>query len=205
MIPRSSRNQSTLVPADEHDRLHPPRERAVERPQRQREGAGRGPVGGSGRTGVGAQIEHPAGAEGDLGPSRRPRSSGRRATPAGRRGCRRWAAHRASALATPQTPTESTTSGRIDRGMANASRTGSFQSLPSTRRKADVAADALVWSLTCNDAPDAPPEIVQATQLSTVPKHRSRSDRSPLLAEQPGQLRHRLVRCERPAVLDLWP
>ncbi len=62
--------------------------------------------------------------------------------------------------------------------MANASSTAWFQSLPSTSRSAIVAAEALVWSLTCSD----PPDSVHATQLSTVPKQRSRPARSPLLA-----------------------
>src|SRR5918995_3764616 len=82
-----------------------------------------------------------------------------------------------STLAVPHVPTESTTSGSTDRGIENASSTASFQSLPSTSRSAEVAADALVWSLTC----DAPPDNVHATQLSTVPKHRSRPDSSPVL------------------------
>ncbi len=63
--------------------------------------------------------------------------------------------------------------------MAKASSTASFQSLPSTRRIAMVAADAFVWSLTCRTTCR---QIVHATQLSTVPKQRSRPARSPLLA-----------------------
>ena len=44
MMPRSSRSHSTLVPADEHDRLEAPRELAVPAPRDDREGARPGPA-----------------------------------------------------------------------------------------------------------------------------------------------------------------
>ena len=43
-------------------------------------------------------------------------------------------------------------------------------------------ADAFVWSLMWSDPPAAPPDRVQAIQLSTVPMQTSRPVRSPLLA-----------------------
>ena len=94
MRPRSSRSHSTLVPADSMIASTP----HVTSPACDQATIGNvpcSPRAGRGRAaGAAAHVEHAAGAERDLGPARRRRSPGRRATPAGRRRGRRSAARR---------------------------------------------------------------------------------------------------------------
>ena len=77
-----------------------------------------------------------------------------------------------SADAAPTAPDESTTVGIIGGGILQRCSNGSSQSMVAGSTSAVTA--ALVASVTCSGSePDAPPESVQATQLSTVPKHSS--------------------------------
>ncbi len=74
--------------------------------------------------------------------------------------------------ATPTSPDESTTVGSMGRGIRSLWSNDSSQSMVAGSTRAVTA--ALVASVTCSGPdPDAPPESVQATQLSTVPKHSS--------------------------------
>ena len=81
--------------------------------------------------------------------------------------------------------------------MPRSSQTRSLQPDPSCSNSPVTA--AFEWSVTCR----SPSERIQATHESTVPKHRSRSAVVGRVGEQPGDLRGRLVRCERQPVLDL--
>ena len=108
MRPRSSRSHSTFVPADNMTASAPHTTRSGVAPAHDRERAGR-PAGVERRAVLTeAHVEHPAGAERDLGQSRPARSPGRSATPAGRRRRRRSPARRRSAVASPMMP------GRVD-------------------------------------------------------------------------------------------
>ncbi len=74
-----------------------------------------------------------------------------------------------SAVAVPTTPVESTIDGSRPPGMPSSSRVRSFHALPSVASSPVTA--ALLWSVTWR----SPPDSAQATQVSTVPAHRSRS------------------------------
>src|SRR5438067_239957 len=74
----------------------------------------------------------------------------------------------ANATASPTTPEESTTAGSTDSGTRRASSTGSDQPDASDRSMPVTA--ALEASVTCSE----PLDSVHATQVSTVPKQRSR-------------------------------
>ena len=89
-----------------------------------------------------------------------------------------------SAVASPHTPTESTTVASIDTGTPKASQTAWFQAEPSTSRSPFVVADAFVWSLTWS----APCDKVQATHESIVPMQRSRPSRSGVFARSQAAL-----------------
>ena len=152
----------------EHHRLDPPglvtgalprhdRERA----RRRRGGRSRGA--GHPRTGRASPLSRrwPS-------PARAACSPGRRATPAGRRRCRRSPDHRA--VPPPRPPLPTSPRWRAGRSWGCAARRAcvSSQSVPSPA--SSPVMPALVASVTCS----APPESVHATQVSTVPKHRSR-------------------------------
>ena len=102
------------------------------------------------------------------------------------------------AVASPTTPDESTNRGSRPAGTPSRSSTRPLHSPPSRASKPVTA--ALVWSVTCS----APPDSDQASQLSTVPKHRSRS-RAPVdVVEQPGDLGRRLVRRQASGRARRW-
>ena len=77
-----------------------------------------------------------------------------------------------SAAALPSAPEESTTAGIIGNGIRNFSSNGSSHPIDAST---SAVTAALVASVTCSASPlgAAPPESVQATQLSTVPKQSS--------------------------------
>ena len=75
----------------------------------------------------------------------------------------------ASALASPKTPVESTTVGSISIGTPSAAQASVDHAVVSARSRPVTA--AFDGSVTCT----APPDSTHATQVSTVPKHRSRS------------------------------
>ena len=76
----------------------------------------------------------------------------------------------ASTDAAPTAPDESTMAGSIDNGMRSRSSTASSQWRMSGWTR--PVTPALVASVTCRPAPPAPPpDSVQATQVSMVPKH----------------------------------
>ncbi len=91
-----------------------------------------------------------------------------------------------SALAGPTTPLESTTVGRTPRGMRKASRIVSFHAAASPH---SPVTPALLASVTCR----APFDRVHATQVSTVPKQRSRLAVGVGQIEEHGQLGGRFV------------
>ncbi len=76
-----------------------------------------------------------------------------------------------SARATPTGPDESTTAGIIGNGILSCSSNGSFHPIVagSTRSVTAALVASVTWS--ASEPASAPPASVQATQLSTVPKH----------------------------------
>ena len=104
------------------------------------------------------------------------------------------------AVASPHTPTESTTRGERRHGNAEGIAHGlSFQPEPSISRSPFVVADAFVWSLTWS----APCDSVQATQESMVPMHRSRPSRSGVFASSHAALVADWFGASAQSVLDL--
>ena len=116
-MPRSSRSHSTQVPAESMTASVP----QVAVPPTRKATMGKVPAPppvGLRRAAARARalVEHPAGAEGRLGQAGRACSPGPRATPAGRRRCRRWAVRRAARPPGPTAPDESTIVGSIADG-----------------------------------------------------------------------------------------
>ena len=85
---------------------------------------------------------------------------------------------------------ESTILGSVERGTDSSSSTCSSQPAASVVRRPVMK--ALLASVTCN----APADRFQSTQLSMVPKHRSRVHRGIVRVEKVGELGGRLVRGE---------
>ena len=185
MSPRSSRSHSTLVPADSMIASTP----QVTWPSRRHATIGNVPpsprVSNARTLGADDEVEHPAGAEGDLRHAAAEGSPGRSATPAGRRRCRRSVARRRARWPRRRRPTSRRSVGIIAGGMFSNASVLSSQPLPSPCIRPVTA--ALVRSVTWR----APPDSVQAIQVSTVPKHRSRLRSGSYMSSRNAQLRRR--------------
>ena len=152
----------------EHERLDAPGDPSVAAPGRDGERPVRPALGELGPDRADAHVEHPARAEGHLGQTRpgAALADERRLLVAGDPGDRRRAGQGARRADRP--PEESTMRGSTDHGMRRASSTASSHPEPSSSIIPVTPAleRSVTWSV--------PAESVQATHVSTVPKHRSR-------------------------------
>ena len=106
-------------------------------------------------------------------PGRAACSPARRGRPAGRRRCRRWGVRPGGRWQAPTAPDESTMRGSIGRGMRSRSSSASSQRRWRGSTSAVTAALRGVGDVERVGPAAAPPERIQATQLSTVPKQSS--------------------------------
>ena len=172
----------------EHDPLDPPRQIAIARPQGQRDRCRAGiRLVPRGRTVVGAEVEHPAGAERDLRPAAHHAvlADERRlliAEDAGDRAVLRAARWPRRTRRPNRRP-----SGSTDRGMPNASSTSSFQSRPVDEPQPARRGRGVRLVTDVERPARAPPDRVHAIQLSTVPMQTSAPGEVAAVGEQPGR------------------
>ena len=148
MIPRSSRSHSTLVPAASMIASRPHVSCAADAATR-RSGTCPPPPRVSNAGPVAEHdVEHPAGAERDLGRPRPHARPARAATPAGRRRARRSAARPAARSPRPTIPLESTTVGSIDARDVAATSSARRSPVGRRRRRSSPVTPALLASVT---------------------------------------------------------
>ena len=181
----------------EHHRLDAPRELAAAAPGHDREACRPRPGARSaGRSRTEAEVEHPAGAEGDLGVAGGARSPARR-------GYACWSPTSAAIGGAPsRAVARPEHAARVDdgrqastRGMRSASSTLSSQSPAVAAQQAGDGRRSMAsvaWT--------APSERCQASQVSTVPKHRSRAAVGVGQVEEVAELGGRRVRRHADAV-----
>ena len=175
MRPRSSRSHSTQVPAESMTASVPQVAVPPTPEGHDREGAGAAPAGRGRAPGrrrcTGRACRR---CRRWPWPGRAACSPGRRGRPAGRRRCRRWGARRSGRGRGRRGPRSRRCAGSIGRRDAQPLEqwlvpVDRGRVAPGAVTAAFVA--SVTWS--ASRPPSAPPESVQATQVSTVPKHSS--------------------------------